>query len=111
VVAQPNIDPYEKEGTIPVYNQIETLTKLSDSLAQRNTEFFIWPETAIVDYMDEDHILNNNYYLQVRRFLDKYKNGNVLTGGETYRTYETLVNKTASPMPGRWFLGSLQFGY
>jgi apolipoprotein N-acyltransferase len=103
VVAQPNIDPYEKEGTIPVYNQIETLTKLSDSLGQRNTEFFIWPETAIVDYMDEDHILGDSNYLQVRRFLNRYKNGNVLTGGETYRTYETQVNKTASPMPNGGF--------
>ncbi|MEO7211952.1 apolipoprotein N-acyltransferase [Mucilaginibacter sp.] len=103
VIAQPNIDPYEKEGTIPVYNQIETLTKLSDSLAQRNTEFFIWPETAIVEYMDEDHILNNSYYLQVRSFLNRYKNGNVITGGETYRLYDKQVNQTASPTPNGGF--------
>ncbi|TFF34024.1 apolipoprotein N-acyltransferase [Mucilaginibacter psychrotolerans] len=103
IVAQPNIDPYEKGGTIPVFKQIETLTKLSDSLAQPNTEFFIWPETAIPDYIDENHILTNNYYLQVRRFLDKYKNGNVLTGGETYRMYDTRATKTASPIPGGGF--------
>jgi apolipoprotein N-acyltransferase len=104
VVAQPNIDPYEKDGTIPVTTQIETLTKVSDSLGQTNTEFFIWPETAISDYIDEDQIHSSNYYLQVRRFLNKYKNGNVITGGETYRTYPTDVNKTATPMPygGFW---------
>jgi apolipoprotein N-acyltransferase len=103
IVAQPNIDPYLKQGAIPTYKQIETLTKLSDSLAQPNTEFFIWPETAIVEYMDEDHILHNNYYLQIRRFLDKYKNGNVLTGAETYRFYDTRINKTASAMPNGGF--------
>ncbi|WP_246229895.1 hypothetical protein [Mucilaginibacter humi] len=39
VVAQPNIDPYEKSGTIPVSNQIDILTKLCDSIGQVNTEF------------------------------------------------------------------------
>jgi apolipoprotein N-acyltransferase len=40
-----------------------------------------------------------NYYLQVKQFLNKYKNGNVITGGETYRTYINAPNKTATPMP------------
>ncbi|TSD63893.1 apolipoprotein N-acyltransferase [Inquilinus sp. KBS0705] len=97
VVAQPNIDPYEKEGTIPVYEQIKTLTQLSDSLGQPNTEYFIWPETAIVGAMDEEHVYTNNYYLQVRQFINKYKNGNVLTGGESYHLYDKLSNQTASP--------------
>ncbi|TWR30440.1 apolipoprotein N-acyltransferase [Mucilaginibacter pallidiroseus] len=103
VVVQPNIDPYEKSGSIPVYTQIQTLTQLSDSLGQRNTEFFIWPETAIPQYIDEEHMLTDNNYLQVKRFLNKYKNGNVITGGETYRTYANRVNATASPMPGGGF--------
>lgn len=99
VVAQPNIDPYYKEGGIPVFKQIETLTKLSDSLGQRNTEFFIWPETAIPEYINEDHMLGNNHYLQVKQFLNKYRNGNVITGGETYRIYDKLTNETASQLP------------
>jgi apolipoprotein N-acyltransferase len=103
VVIQPNIDPYEKEGTIPVTTQIAVLTHLSDSIGQPNTEFFIWPETAIPDYIDENHILGSNYYAQVKQFINKYKNGNVITGGETYRTYDTRVNKTATPMPNGGF--------
>jgi apolipoprotein N-acyltransferase len=104
VVAQPNIDPYDKEGTIPVYNQIKTLTDISDSVAQPNTEFFIWPETAISDFMDEDHILGSNYYQQVKQFVNKYKNGNVLTGAETYRLYNKLGNKTANATPDGRFI-------
>ncbi|RFZ81811.1 apolipoprotein N-acyltransferase [Mucilaginibacter terrenus] len=102
VVVQPNIDPYLKQD-IPATKQIEELTHLSDSVAQPNTEFFIWPETAISEYIDEDRILNSNHYLQVRQFLNKYKNGNVITGGETYRVYDKLVNETASPMPNGGF--------
>jgi len=100
VVSQPNIDPYAKGGEIPAYQQVATLTKLSDSIAQVNTEFFIWPETAIPDPIDEDHIRTNNYFVQAQRFLNKYKNGNIITGAETYKIYNTRETKTASPMPG-----------
>jgi apolipoprotein N-acyltransferase len=103
VVVQPNIDPYDKEGTIPVTTQIAVLTHLSDSIGQPNTEFFIWPETAIPDYIDENHILGSNHYAQVKQFINKYKNGNVITGGETYRTYDTRVNKTTTPMANGGF--------
>lgn len=100
VVAQPNIDPYAKDGEIPTAQQIDILTRLSDSLAQANTEFFIWPETAIPDYINEDHIRSSNYFSQVQRFLSKYKNGNVITGAETYKIYNTRETKTADAMPG-----------
>ena len=104
VVVQPNVDPYEKEGVIPVYQQISTLTRLSDSIGQPNTEFFIWPETAIPEEMDEDHIRSNSYFLQVQQFLNKFKNGNVITGAETYRLYDKRVNTTASPIDGGRFM-------
>ncbi|RFZ95561.1 apolipoprotein N-acyltransferase [Mucilaginibacter conchicola] len=98
VVAQPNIDPYEKEGTVPPAEQIAILTKLCDSIGQRNTEYFLWPETAIVNDMDEDRIRTDNSYLQVKRFLEPFKNANVLTGGETHKFYTTRATATATPM-------------
>jgi apolipoprotein N-acyltransferase len=99
VVAQPNIDPYEKQGTIPTNQQISILTKLSDSLGQRNTEFFIWPETAIYNPygLNEDLVRNSPYFLQVQQFLNKYKNGNVLTGAEDIKIYNSRKTATASP--------------
>jgi apolipoprotein N-acyltransferase len=100
VVAQPNIDPYAKDGDIPYYQQVAILTHLSDSLGQVNTEFFIWPETAIPDPIDERHILTNSYFLQAQHFLNKYRNGNIITGAETYKIYNTRETKTASPIPG-----------
>jgi len=100
VIAQPNIDPYAKGGEIPATQQIDILTRLSDSLAQVNTEFFIWPETAIPDYIDEEHIRSSNYFLQVQRFLSKYRNGNVITGAETIKLYNIRETPTADPVPG-----------
>jgi apolipoprotein N-acyltransferase len=100
VVAQPNIDPYEKTGSIPTTEQIAILTHLSDSVAQKNTEFFIWPETAIYDShgLNEDLVRNSPYFDQIQRFLHKYANGNVLTGSEDIKIYNSRKTATASPI-------------
>jgi apolipoprotein N-acyltransferase len=97
VAVQPNIDPYEKEGTIPTATQIDIMVSLSKGIAQPNTEFILWPETAIPDYIDEDRIQQNPYYRQAHAFLHNYKNGNLVTGAETYKLYNTRKTVTASP--------------
>jgi len=97
VVVQPNIDPYAKVTSIPPHEQISIMTHLSDSLGQPNTEFFIWPETAIPEPVSEDNIRTNNYFLQAQHFLNKYKNGNLVTGAETFKIYNTRATKTATP--------------
>jgi len=91
VVVQPNIDPYAKESTMPAMQQLGILTHLSDSIGQHNTEFFIWPETAIVDPFNEDAIRSNGYFLNAQRFLNKFKNGNLITGAETFKLYSKPI--------------------
>ena len=100
IVVQPNIDPYAKINSYPVAAQIGILTRLSDSLAQPNTEYFIWPETAIADErgLNEDLIRSNPYFTQIQQFLTKYKNGNVLTGSEDVKFYNSRKTATASPL-------------
>jgi apolipoprotein N-acyltransferase len=102
VVVQPNIDPYAKISSVPPMEQLNSLVHLSDSIGQANTEFFIWPETAIYDEMpiDEDKIRHNAYFLHVQDFLTKFKNGNVLTGVETTKLYNTDLTPSASRLPG-----------
>ena len=99
VVAQPNIDPYEKEGTIPTTQQLDILAHISDSVAQKNTEFFIWPETAISDQrgLNEDLVRSSPYFGQIQHFLHKYVNGNVLTGAEDIKIYNSRKTATANP--------------
>ncbi len=99
VVAQPNIDPYGKVTAIPPFQQISILTHISDSLGQANTEFFIWPETAISEQVNEDKIRNNEYFLQAQQFLSKYKNGNLITGAETFKIYSKDASPTATYDP------------
>lgn len=95
VVVQPNIDPYEKWGPVPSDVQVRQLIRLSDSVGQPNTEYFIWPETSIPDFVDEDEIRFNPNFLTIQNFLDKYKNGNVLSGIESYQLYTTAKTPTS----------------
>lgn len=101
VVAQPNIDPYDKIGSDNTQQQVNTLIHLSDSIGQPNTEYFIWPETAIYDTpVNEDKIRQYRYFVQVQGFLNKFKNGNVLTGIESSKIYNSDLTPSASHMPG-----------
>lgn len=96
VVVQPNIDPYQKLENIPPAEQIRILTHLSDSIGQTNTEYFIWPETAIPNYADEDRIRSNNDFITLQNFLSKYKNGTLITGIESIKIYQdkrTITSK------------------
>ncbi|MBE7175336.1 MAG: apolipoprotein N-acyltransferase [Mucilaginibacter polytrichastri] len=104
VVVQPNIDPYLKSGGIPEREQFARLVQLTDSVAQPNTEFILWPETALPQELDEDEIRQTPQYADIRRFLNRYKNGNLLTGIESYKIYKNDATATAQPIPdGRWF--------
>ena len=100
VVVQPNIDPYGKFSFITPEMQIDNLIRLSDSVGQPNTEFFIWPETALAHPppgYDEDDFLQHPAFFKLQDFLSHYKNGNILSGIESYRLYPEQQTPTARP--------------
>lgn len=98
VVVQPNIDPYGKFGLIPPAEQLTTLLELSERVAKPNTEFFLWPETALSSErgaIDEEQFRAHPAYERVIDFLNRYKNGNVLSGIESYQIYNYAKTPTA----------------
>ncbi len=101
VVVQPNIDPYQKLEFIPPAEQMSILTHLSDSVAQVNTEYFIWPETAIPSYDDEERIRQSTTFTTLQNFISKYKNGTLITGIESTRFYPEKKTLSAQYDPQR----------
>ncbi len=95
VVVQPNIDPYEKFGSLPTSVQIERMIRLSDSLGQSNTEYFVWPETAISEDTEEKSIRTQPNFMSIQNFLGKYKNGNLIAGIESYAFYDSAQTPSA----------------
>ncbi len=106
VAVQPNINPYQKFSAISVQSQFDILKRLSDSIAQPNTEYFIWPETALPLYEDEDKIRANFIFLQAQQFLSKYKNGNLITGIESRKFYNRKETISAKVNPNGGFYDS-----
>ena len=95
VVVQPNIDPYDKFGKLPASDQVAKLIKLSESIGQTNTEFFVWPETAISRGTEERSFRGDENFIQIQEFLKNYKNGNLVTGIESFAVYDTAITETA----------------
>jgi len=96
VVVQPNVNPYIKFQISPE-EQLNTLFSLSSSVAKPNTEFFIWPETALSQNgdFDEESLRETYSYQRILKFLDQYKNGNILSGIESYQLYNYAKTATA----------------
>ena len=111
VTVQPNIDPFAKWGTISPEEQLNILTDLSQKVAKLNTEFFIWPETAISgeNGINEDEFREYPQYEKVLQFLEPYHNGNVLSGIESYVIYDNQKTLTARPI-GNVFYDSFNAG-
>ena len=95
VVVQPNIDPYKKFGSMPPSEQINRLIYLSDSIGQSNTEYFIWPETAISQGTEEKTFREDESFKTIQNFLNKYKNSNLISGIESYTIYDSAQTVTA----------------
>ena len=95
VVVQPNIDPYQKFGSMSSSEQLSRLIHLSDSLGQTNTEYFIWPETAISQSTEEKAFREQETFIKIQNFLSKYKNANLISGIESFSLYDSAETPTA----------------
>lgn len=105
VVVQPNIDPYGKFTSISPEEQIELLISLSEDVAKVNTEFIIWPETAIAHSFgyDEELFRQHPTFYRIQQFLDPYKNASLVSGIESYRTYSEAQTPTAREWNGVFY--------
>lgn len=105
VVVQPNIDPYGKFGSISPMEQLETLIDLSKSVALPNTEFIIWPETAIAHQFgyDESTFRDHPVFFRIQDFLFEYKNASLVSGIESYSIYNEALTPTAREWDGIYY--------
>jgi apolipoprotein N-acyltransferase len=88
LVVQPNIDPYEKFNSGGELAQVDSFIALAEKNLQANTELVVLPETAIVEYLDEDEINNEESIRLLMRFIHKHPGVKILTGASTYRFFK-----------------------
>jgi apolipoprotein N-acyltransferase len=91
VVAQPNIDPYEKVSTTAgsFEGQLQKLITTSEKQVDSNTTLLVWPETAL--YMEsginEDELKSKQNFLlnPLWSFLSKHPNLTLFSGVESFK--------------------------
>lgn len=105
-VVQPNIDPYGKVSSISAEEQLQHLIALSKKIGKPNTEFFIWPETAIYTSrgINEEEFRTYPAFDSLQVFLNNFKNGNILSGIESYQIYNYPKTITARDYGNNIFL-------
>lgn len=108
VCVQPNIDPWQKFGRITPKYQLEHLLKLASSRVDANTDYLIFPETAIPEIMDADS-LHKGYPVQaIEQFIAPFPKLKVITGVTLIKVFQPndKIPGTASRLrnPEGWYI-------
>lgn len=109
-LVQSNINPKTQKFDSSLWkDQFNLILELSRKMAHTNTEYILWPETALEPWhgLDEDRLFENSSLIKIRHLLLPYKNASLVTGALTYR----LIQNTNSPIPDTLcFNSALQLG-
>jgi apolipoprotein N-acyltransferase len=100
VVLQPNIDPYaekfeEGERFIPYEEQVRMFIRMSEQQLRDQTDFLLWPETAIDRVFLEEELQDEELIREIKAFRDSYENLSILTGITSYSVYREDIPATA----------------
>ncbi len=86
-VVQPNFFAWEKFGYVPQDAQIDTMLRLA-SLAPKDVDYIVYPETAVDAQMEESRISENPVVERFGGFLAKeYPDSKIVLGATTLRFY------------------------
>lgn len=101
VVVQPNIDPYEKFNQGQELEQVEKFISLARTKLTAETKLLVFPETAVVEYLNEEY-LNQSRSLGLMMTLFKdYPNLKIVSGASTYRFFPDEGSKSATARRSR----------
>ncbi len=84
VVIQPNIDPYQKFNGLSPDEQLEKLMVLSKQQIDQNTQYLVWPETALHHELWIAKLQEAAPIQKIRAFIKEYPNLNLITGATPF---------------------------
>ncbi len=108
VVLQPNIDPFEKFGSVPQDVQTEYLLHIADSLVTPETDYIIGPETFINSPGLWLRLIDQHpEVLKLQAFLQDYPKAKLVIGASTFKLYKepsefTSTSRLYRSGPDRW---------
>lgn len=88
LVVQPNIDPYDKFTNGAETQQMEKFLSLTQQHIDNNTDYIVWPETALFPRGAVESALNEEGAVHaVRNLLRRYPKAVLITGATTLKIY------------------------
>ncbi len=94
-IVQPNIDPYtEKFSGLSTPEQLEKIISLSKQGCDANTQYLVWPETAIPSGIWISNIEHDPSIQMVKEFLKDYPKLKLVTGISAYKKYNNEQEAT-----------------
>jgi len=95
VVVQPNIDPYStKFDPHTLDAQLQTLISLSAEKVNSETDYLVFPETALPDEIMISELHTNQYIRKLQQFRSSFPKLKILTGIAAYQIYDTIETPT-----------------
>ncbi len=88
IVVQPNVDPYNEKFSASHQQQLNKMLSLASEKLGDSTDYVVFPETALTEYMWERGIENASSIRSIRAFLDTLPNLNFITGASTAKIFE-----------------------
>jgi apolipoprotein N-acyltransferase len=100
VVVQPNIDPYtEKFGLMKPEDQLKKIMNLAKTQIDKNTDFFIGPETAIPEGFWENKIKSAWCIDSLYQLINSFPKLKIVIGMSSYRMYINGEGRTSTARP------------
>jgi apolipoprotein N-acyltransferase len=96
VVVQPNIDPYNEKFTADPAIQIKQMLDLADKKVDSTTDYLLFPETALTEYIWENDIYQSLSIKQVQAYLKKYPRLKIVIGASTLKRYRPEEQPSAT---------------
>lgn len=108
ICVQPNIDPWGKFSTITPDYQVNHLMDLAKTKINNNTDYLIFPETAIPYGVNVDSLKRDLTITRLEKFIEPYPKLKLITGISLFRIFISGTHKippTASELrnPAGWY--------
>jgi len=88
VVVQPNIDPYTEQYELDPMVVTERMLAMAAEKADSLTDFALFPESAIQEYIFEDQLEFSPGIARIRKFNNEYRQLNIITGISSRKIFD-----------------------
>lgn len=106
VIVQPNIDPYNEKFVSDPEEQLQKMLTLAVSKMDAETDYLIFPETALTEELWEGRLEQSNSVSVLKKLIEKYPKLKIIIGASTAKIYQPDEKLSAT---ARQFRGDESF--